>query len=91
MQNWKAGRKTISQRSVRRQVSVLVAVVLFLAVSLFSGTRVNAQVECIGVCEQQYAECLRNGANYPAFAPTCLDTYEACVDACLGSFAALLA
>jgi hypothetical protein len=89
MQNSKAGRQTISQETVRRQVLVLMSVVLFLALSMVSSTTVNAQIECLNVCEQQYAACV-NGGNNQAFAASCLDTYEACVDACLGSSAALL-
>jgi hypothetical protein len=90
MQNSKAGQQIISQPSVGRHVSVLVSVVLFLALALLSSARVKAQVQCLSACEQQFAECLRNGGNNSAFAPTCLDTYEACVDACLGSAVALL-
>ena len=90
MQNLKPGHQTISQRPLGRRISVLVSIVLFLALSLFASTRANAQVQCLTACEQQFVECLRNGGNYATLAPTCLDTYEACVDACLGSVAALL-
>ena len=90
MQNSKTGRSTNSLRSIRRQVVILMSVVLFIALSMVPGTRVNAQVQCISACEQQFAMCLRNGGNNSAFAPTCLDTYEACIDACLGASAALL-
>lgn len=91
MQNSKAVRETISQGAVRRQVLVLLSVVLFLALSLVSSATVNAQMHCLNVCEQQFAVCLGNGGgNNQAFVASCLETYEACVDSCLGSFAALL-
>lgn len=89
MQISKVGRQSISQGSARRQV-LLLSVVLFLALSPVSSTRVNAQIPCLNNCEQQFAQCLGSGTNKDTFAPSCLDTYEACVDACLGSFAGLL-
>jgi hypothetical protein len=87
MQNSKVGRQTVSQRVARPQVSILMSIVLFIALSMVPSSVVQAQVECLGVCEAQYAACIgRPGQS----SPDCQDAYENCVNNCLGSFAALL-
>lgn len=82
MEKAKCGRKTI-----QRQVSGL------LSLSLFIGLAVGvsqAQVACLGICEQNFELCLRNSGNNPQPTNGCLETYEACVEACLGSAGAIL-
>jgi hypothetical protein len=85
MQKLKAGRHTISGRAVKGLASGLLAIALFVAVSVTA----SAQVECLGVCEEQYANCLREPGSGTQSA-SCQDTYEACVDACLGRYAGIL-
>ena len=88
MQNSKTGRQTISQRVVRR--SSLLSIALFIALSVVASSRVTAQVECLGRCEAQFASCLLNSGRSSLRNPGCLESYEACVDACLGASAAVL-
>jgi hypothetical protein len=87
MQNSRVGRQTVSQRAARHQVSILMSIVLFIALSVVPSSVVQAQVECLGVCEAQYAACTGPKDQSPM---QCQDTYENCVNSCLGSFAALL-
>lgn len=87
MQNSRVGRQTVSQRAVRHQVSILMSIVLFIALSVVPGSVVQAQVECLGACEAQFAACIGPKDQVPML---CQDTYERCVNSCLGSFAALL-
>jgi hypothetical protein len=87
MQNPRVGHQTVSQRAARHQVSILMSLVLFIALSVVPSSVVQAQVECLGACEAQFAACVRNPGHYSML---CQDTYEICVDSCLGSFAALL-
>ena len=82
-------RQTISQRATRRRMSLLMSIML-LSTFLVSGRRAHAQVACLGVCEQQLAECKANAGNDPQRESDCIDTYDACVDRCLGNFAVLL-
>jgi hypothetical protein len=86
MQNSRVDRQTVSQRIVRHQVSILMSTVLFIALSIVPSTVVQAQTECLGACEEQYAACTNSGH----VSMLCQDTYENCVNSCLGSFAALL-
>ena len=88
MKKRETGRKTVSQSAVTRLASGLLSIALLIALSLVESSRVTAQVECLGACEEQFESCLRNGGS--EFAPTCQDKYEACVDACLGGSAAIL-
>jgi hypothetical protein len=88
MQNSKTGRQTISKRVVGRRS--LLSIALFIALSVVASSRVTAQVECLGRCEAQFAGCLINSGRVSLLAPTCLETYEACVDTCLGGSAAVL-
>jgi hypothetical protein len=83
MQNSRVGRQTVSRRAVRRQVSNLMSIVLFIALSVVPSPVAQAQVECLGACEAQFATCIKRNGD-------CQDTYEICVNSCLGSFAALL-
>ncbi|HYJ89014.1 MAG TPA: hypothetical protein VEW46_23310 [Pyrinomonadaceae bacterium] len=84
MKKWETGRQTIPQRVVRRR-SVL-SIALLIALSVVATPRVSAQVECLGACEAQLAACNQD----PQFSASCQDTYEACVDACLGQYAGIL-
>jgi hypothetical protein len=88
MQNLRVGRQTISQRAVRHQVTILMSIVLFIALSVVPSSVVQAQVECLGQCEAAFAGCIGQSGHIPA--PICQDNYESCVNACLGSVAALL-
>lgn len=66
--------------------------VLLLAISLMtltSGTQVQAQAECLGKCEETLAACL-NSARDPVAEAICQTNYWACVDGCLGSYAAIM-
>lgn len=83
MQNSRVGRQTVSQRSVRHQVSILMSIVLFIALSVVPSSVVQAQVACLGGCEERLAACVGQSNN-------CQDTYESCVNSCLARFAALL-
>ncbi len=87
MQNSRVGRQTVSQRTSRHQVSILMSIVLFIALSVVPSSVVQAQVECLGMCEAQFAICIGHSGHSSR---ECLDTYELCVNDCLGSFAALL-
>lgn len=87
MQNSRVGRQTVSQGAARHQVSILMSIVLFIALSMVPSSVVQAQVECLGACEAQYAACIGRPGQV---SPDCQDTYEHCVNNCLGSFAALL-
>lgn len=77
MKKWKTGRSLLS-------------IALLIALSVVASSRVTAQVECLGRCEAQFAACLINSARVSLLTPTCLESYEVCVDACLGGSAALL-
>jgi Asp/Glu/hydantoin racemase len=79
MKKWKTGRK----RS-------LLSIALFIALSVVASSRVTAQVECLGRCEAQFATCLINSNRVSLIQGTCLESYEACVDTCLGGSAAVL-
>jgi hypothetical protein len=83
MQNSRVGRQTFSQRVAKHQVSILRFIVLVIALSVVPSSVVQAQVRCLGLCEEQLATC--GGDSGP-----CQDTYESCVNSCLGGFAALL-
>ena len=89
MERMKTGRKTILNQGVKRLVTGLLSVALLIALTMIVSSDASAQIECLGVCEQQLVECIRNSDNNPQFGPNCLTQYEACVDACLGDFAAL--
>ena len=77
----KSGRQTIS-RTFKRLLSI--ALVLTLTVGVTS-----AQIECLGVCEQNLAQCVNQGGGLN-FALTCLEIYELCVDNCIGAAGAVL-
>lgn len=86
MQNSRVGRETVSQQAGTHQVSLLMSVVLFIALSVVPSSVAQAQVECLGNCEAAYVACIHSGH----ISLLCQDTYENCVNSCLGSFAALL-
>jgi hypothetical protein len=88
MKKSETGRQTISQRAVRRRG--LLSIALLIAVSVTASSRVTAQVECLGRCEAQFASCLLNSNRSSFRNASCLESYEACVDACLGGSAAVL-
>lgn len=79
MKKWKTGRK----RS-------LMSIALFIALSVVASSRATAQIECLGRCEAQFAACLINSNRVALLKGTCLESYEACVDTCLGGSAAVL-
>jgi hypothetical protein len=87
MQNSRVGRQTVSQRAGRPQLSILMSIVLFVALSVVPTAVVQAQVECLGACEAQYAACIGQPGHISML---CQDSYENCVNSCLGSFATLL-
>jgi hypothetical protein len=87
MQNSRVDRQTVSQRTVRHQVSILMSIVLFIALSMVPSSVVQAQVQCLGACEERFAACI---GRENQISMNCQDTYESCVNSCLGSFAALL-
>lgn len=84
MKSWEIGCQTISRRVISRRS--LLSIALLIALSLGASPRASAQVECLGVCEEKFAQCLRNGGSFRA---SCLETFEACVDACLGGSTAI--
>ena len=88
MKKSETGRQTISQRAVRRRG--LLSIALLIALSVVASSRVTAQVECLGRCEAQFAGCLINSGRVSLLNATCLETYEACIDACLGGSVAVL-
>jgi hypothetical protein len=83
MQNSRVGRQTVSQVAGKQQVSILMSLVLFIALSVIPSLVAQAQVECLGACEAQFAACVGHSGH-------CQDSYEICVDGCLVRFAALL-
>lgn len=87
MEKSETGRQTISQRVVRRRS--LLSIALLVALSVVASPTAKGQVECLGVCEEEFASCLRNSQGQSPEGG-CQATYEACVDACLGTSAALL-
>lgn len=89
MKKWRTGRQTISKGEVRHRVSNLMSIALVIALAVIATPRVSAQVECLGVCEERFVTCLQN-QNPNSLSPSCQDAYEACVDACLGSYASIL-
>jgi hypothetical protein len=88
MQNSRAGRQTVSKGVVRHRVSTLMSIALVIALAVIPSPRVGAQVECLGACEAQFAACVGHSGGH--YSMLCQDTYEICVNSCLGSFAALL-
>lgn len=91
MEESKYGRQTISQRAIRRVISGVMAITLAIAILVIANTPASAQVECLGVCEAQLAACIRNQGNGSSLtSASCAETYEACVDACLGQYAGIL-
>jgi hypothetical protein len=86
MQNQRVDRQTVSRRVVRHQASILMSIVLFIALSMVLSSVARAQTECLGACEEQYASCINSGH----VTMLCQDTYEDCVNSCVGSSAVLL-
>ena len=76
------GRQTISW-TIRRLLSIALVITLAVVVT-------NAQVGCLGICEQNLAQCLRNQGSDPPSGGSCLENYENCVEDCLGSAGAIL-
>lgn len=73
------------------QAPFLMSIVLFGALLMVPATKVNAQVRCLGRCEQIFAECLRTTGDYQQNSSNCLDAFEDCVNRCLSNFAELFA
>jgi hypothetical protein len=74
----------------KRQLSMLVLSVWLVALSLVPNPGVQAQTECLGNCEDQLANCIGHSRHIPMLEAICQDSYEYCVDACLGNYAAIL-
>lgn len=91
MQISQGGRGTVLRTAVKTQAQIVMSMVLFGALLLVPTTKVNAQTECIGVCEEKFVECLRNSGTSQQFnlSPSCVQSFESCVNACLGNVAAL--
>ena len=83
-------RKEIAKMKKRKAGRSLLSIALFIALSVVASSRVTAQVECLGRCEAQFATCLINSNRVALLKGTCLESYEACVDTCLGGSAAVL-
>jgi hypothetical protein len=88
MQNSKVARQISLPSTVKTKGSILMSIVLLGALLLVPATKANAQVECLGRCEQQLALCIAEGGRQST--DTCLGNYESCVNACLGRAARLL-
>ena len=88
MKKLETGRLITSQRVVRRRS--LLSIALLIALSLVPSSRAKAQVECLGNCEARFESCVVNLRRTSLLNASCIDTYEACVDACLSHSAALL-
>ena len=90
MNKWKAGCQPILSRT-RRRIFRLLPIAFVIAMVVVGSPSASAQVECLGVCEANFAACLRNsGPGGSEFSASCLETFEACVDACLGRYSAIL-
>jgi hypothetical protein len=83
MQNAKTGQGN-SLRTVARQIAYRFSVALLIAVYLVAGLTAQAQVSCLGICEQNLEACTRNN-DVLSLAPTCIEIWEACVAACVGA------
>jgi hypothetical protein len=88
MQNSHVARQTGLLSTVKTTGSTLMSIVLLGSIFLVAATNANAQVECLGRCEQQLALCIAEGGRQST--GTCLENYESCVNACLGRAARLL-
>ena len=88
MQNSKVGRQIGLPSTIQTKGSILMSIVLLGALFLLPATKANAQVECLGRCEQQLALCVAEGGQQ--FTGSCLENYESCVNGCLGRAARLL-
>jgi hypothetical protein len=73
------------EEAMRTQATTLMSFVLSGALLLVPATKVNAQVECIGTCEERFVECLRNSGTSQQLSPGCLQSFEICVNECLGN------
>jgi hypothetical protein len=88
MQNAKVG-QSISSRAAARHIAYRLSLALLIAVFLASGRTAQAQVTCMGICEQNLEACIRNGGG-SSLAPTCVEVYEACISACVAGAASLI-
>ena len=73
----------------KRLVSGLLTIAFLMAITVSGSRQANAQVECLGVCEEQLVGCIRNSGNGPQVGLDCISLYQTCVDNCLGNFDAL--
>lgn len=90
MNTFKAGPQPVSP-GVKRKKFRLLPIALVIALLVVGGLSASAQVACLGACEADLAWCIRNsGPGGSLFSASCLETYEACVDACLGRYSAIL-
>src|SRR4030095_11969522 len=71
MEKSKDGRQTIS-RKVKLQISAIPSIALLI---LLAVVPINAQVECLGRCEEKLAQCIQNQGNGLNFSASCIDSY----------------
>jgi len=66
----------------KSKAGLLLMITMFM--TLVTVPNVNAQSECLGLCEENYELCLReNGSN-------CIAKYQLCAIACISSANAVL-
>lgn len=90
MQKSQTSPQIVSHRVVKRGLSILLSSACLIALSLAQTSVARAQVECLGQCEEELTLCIGHSGHIPMLEVICQDSYEACVDACLGSEAAVL-
>lgn len=90
MRTSQGGRRTGLRTAVKTQATTLMSIILFGALLLVPTSKVNAQIECLGACEERLVECLRNSGTSQQFSPGCVQSFENCVNECLGNSAAVL-
>jgi hypothetical protein len=87
-QKSKAARRNISRFGNYGRMGRLFSIAMLITLSLAASPNVMAQIECLGICEQNLERCLREPNSL--LGPPCIDQYEACVNACLGAANAVL-
>lgn len=73
------------KKDLQTQATTLTSIILFGALLLAPAAKVNAQIECIGTCEERFVECLRNSGTSQQLSPGCVQSFEICVNECLGN------
>ena len=82
MKESKNGRQTIS-RGDKRLLSIALVIT-------FAVVAAKAQMSCVGICEQNLAQCIRNQGNGPSLTASCLEQFDICVENCLEAAGAVL-